>query len=324
MRAFACAVCGNLLAFENTVCLRCGTQVGFDPVQRALVPVSAALARCANTVRAGCNWLVPAGGPPRCRSCELTRTRPDDSDQEAQRAFVLAESAKRRLVFQLDELRLAHPADRLRFDLLSSRYQPVTTGHDDGVITLDLAEGDDAHREALRTQMDEPYRTLLGHFRHETGHYYWDVLVAEKPVLQGFRMLFGDDRADYGEALQRHYTAGPPAGWEETYVSGYATAHPWEDWAETFAHYLHIRDTLQTASSFGVVVAGPDLPREILAAVPTERGDDFDELIATWHAFTLALNAVNRSMGHDDLYPFVLAPTVLGKLRYVHRLVVAL
>jgi hypothetical protein len=308
------------------VCLRCGTHVGYVPESRAVLPLDDGHVRCGNVEIAGCNWLVPTGGPALCESCRLTRTRPAGSDLAAHTQFLVAEAAKRRLVYQLDDLGLTHPsqgAQRLAFDLLSSDGQPVTTGHDNGLITLDLAEGDDAHREALRNQMDEPYRTMVGHFRHETGHYYWDVLVDGTPALATFRTLFGDDRADYTQALKVHYEQGPPLGWEQTYVSGYATAHPWEDWAETFAHYLHIRDTLQTASSFGVVVAGPDLPDQVLAAVPTEQIDDFDDLMSTWHPFTLALNAVNRSMGHDDLYPFVLAPSVLGKLRFVHRLVTA-
>jgi hypothetical protein len=127
----------------------------------------------------------------------------------------------------------------------------VAAGHADGVVTLDLAEGDDGHREALRVQLAEPYRTLLGHLRHETGHWYWDVLVAADP--EPFRAMFGDERADYGAALERHYSSAPPVGWENSYVSTYATAHPWEDWAESFAHYLHIRDTLQTAAAFGLV-----------------------------------------------------------------------
>lgn len=329
MRAFPCAVCGNLLFFENTTCLRCGSPVGYVPELRTMLPLdrlAEAHVRCDNRERAGCNWLVPGSGG-LCAACALTRTRPDDDDLDAQEAFRVAEAAKRRLVFQLDELGLEHPSagpGRLAFDLLSSRDAPVTTGHADGLITLDLAEGDDAHREALRRQMDEPYRTMLGHFRHETGHYYWQQLVEGSPTLQEFRRRFGDERADYGQALERHYAEGPPLGWEQSFVSGYATAHPWEDWAESFAHYLHIRDTLQTAASFGVIVAGPDLPPradEVLASMPTVDGDDFDALIATWLPLTMALNVVNRSMGKDDLYPFVLAPAVLDKLRFVHRLV---
>lgn len=321
MRAFTCEICGNLLAFENSVCLRCGTQTGYAPERRTLVPLNTGQVRCANAQRAACNWLVPACGPPLCESCALTRVRPADDDTAARLPFQLAEAAKRRLVFQLDELGLPRDADRLGFELLSSEREKVVTGHADGVVTLDLAEGDDAHRAELQRAMDEPYRTLLGHFRHETGHYYWTVLVDRTPALQAFRGMFGDERADYGAALAAHYDTGPPAGWEQSFVSAYATAHPWEDWAESFAHYLHMRDTLQTAAAFGVVVAGPDLPGQVLSAIPLDEPDDWNDLASTWHAFTLAMNAVNRSMGAGDLYPFVLAPAAATKLRFVHRLV---
>ena len=225
--------------------------------------------RCANATLADCNW-VPDGGP-LCGCCALTRTRPADTDPAGLAAFARTEAAKRRLVFQLDELGL--PTDGVVFDLLSSAEQPVTTGHADGVVTIDLAEGDDPHREALRVQLAEPYRTLLGHLRHEIGHWYWTVLVQDDP--EPFRALFGDDRADYAAALERHYGGSPPAGWEETAVSTYATAHPWEDWAETFAHYLHIRDTLDTAAAFGLVVHGPAaVDEDSLAADPDREPEE--------------------------------------------------
>ncbi len=217
------------------------------------------------------------------------------------------------------------PTHGLAFDLLSSASGPVVTGHADGVVTIDLAEGDDGHREMLRVRLAEPYRTLLGHFRHEVGHWYWTVLVEGRPAHSVFRVMFGDERADYARALSIHYDSPPPDKWWETHVSIYATAHPWEDWAETFAHYLHIRDTLQTASSFGVLVAGPEAPVRIspgapLASMPEESQDDFDALVDTWLPLTYALNAVSRSMGKQDLYPFVLSQTVMEKLRLVHEL----
>ena len=216
---------------------------------------------CANLNVAGCNWLVPAGQPLLCRSCSLTRTRPNDGDS-ALPAFAEAEAAKRRLVVELVELslpindRIADPERGLTFDLLSSEQEPVITGHDDGVITLDLAEGDDVHREQLRVSMDEPYRTLLGHFRHETGHYFFFVLAETGPARTEFEVLFGDPDLDYQAAIDRHYSQGAPDGWEQNYVSSYATMHPAEDWAETFAHYLHIRDTIDTAAAFGLAPAG--------------------------------------------------------------------
>ena len=193
-----------------------------------------------------------------CESCRLTRTRPADNDTEGMAELVRAEKAKRRLVFELAELGLPvarrDPATGrgLAFDLLSSVATKVVTGHDDGVITLDLAEADDEHREQLRRRLDEPYRTLLGHFRHEIGHYYWPLLVTDDDTLASCRALFGDDRADYGEAVKHHYASPPVLGWEDDYISRYATMHPYEDWAETFAHYLHIVDVMQVADSFGI------------------------------------------------------------------------
>ncbi|SQD99677.1 conserved hypothetical protein [Parafrankia sp. Ea1.12] len=305
--------------------------------------------RCGNMELAGCNWLVElapgAAGPPPgqlCASCRLTRTRPNDADTSAAELFVRAEAAKRRLVFQLLDLGLPvvsyadDPRGGLAFDLLSSTYENVVTGHGDGVITLDLAESDDAHRESVRARLGEPYRTLLGHFRHETGHYYWPRLVGADPAVTGrFRQLFGDDRADYGESLERHYKEGAPGAWSEWYVSAYATMHPWEDWAETFAHYLHIMDALQTAAEYGLRTDGPDprrfgvdLERFVARPAPLPPAArrataGFDEIAAQWLPLTYALNAVNRSMGFDDLYPFVLTSTVLDKLSFVHDLATA-
>jgi hypothetical protein len=337
VRAFTCPVCGSPAFFENSVCLTCGTPIGFDrvagamfsliadPVDRLLTAVrldGGRLHPCANRVLAECNWLAAEGSAAGlCDCCALTRTRPADSELPALRSFARTEAAKRRLVYQLDDLglpvtsRATDPAHGLAFDLLSSADQAVVTGHDDGVITIDLAEGDAGHREAMREQLAEPYRTLLGHVRHETGHWYWQVLVegsADPTVLQRFRDTFGDERTDYAEALQRHYDNRPPRDWSDRFVSTYATAHPWEDWAETFAHLLHIRDTLQTAAAYGVRADD---------AHPTDDDLTFEQVIATWLPLCLALNQVNRSMGKDDLYPFVLSEGVLAKLRFVDDLV---
>jgi hypothetical protein len=279
------------------------------------------LRRCANAALAACNWLIEDGDPnPLCRSCRLTRVRPNDEDSEGLAAFAKAEAAKRRLLFQLFDLGLPVDEDRLRFDLLSSRSGPVVTGHTDGVITIDLAELDDAQRERRRAELDEPYRTVLGHFRHEIGHYYWPILVEGSGAeeLEQWRSLFGDERTDYQEALQRHYEQGAPPDWSERHVSAYATMHPWEDWAETFAHYLHIRDALQTAAAFGMLVVGPHLQPGLMAAPTAEPQDDFREILADWLPLVYALNAVNRSMGKGDLYPFVLSPAVVKKLTFVH------
>jgi hypothetical protein len=314
--------------FENSVCLRCGAALGFLPAQREIVPLEtvavAGLRLCANSAAAQCNWLVAGGhgGGDLCDSCKLTRSRPADGDAEALKAFAKAEAAKRRLLFQLLDLGLPIGTD-LRFDLLWPGGEPVVTGHTDGVITIDLTEGDAAQRIARREDLGEQYRTLLGHFRHEIGHYYWQ-LVDRPDAIDSWRPRFGDERAGYGEALEKYHAGGPPAGWEQQYVSAYATAHPWEDWAETFAHYLHIRDTLQTTAAFGISVAGPAAQAEAgRAAVPPPDADElsFQQIIDHWLPFTYALNAVNRSMGRGDLYPFTLAPPVIEKLAYVHDLI---
>ncbi len=306
--------------FENTECLRCGLELGFDAARRSIVSAEGAH-RCANQELAGCNWLVADTGT-LCTSCRLTRTRPDDADADAMAAFADAEAAKRRLVFQLLELSLPLSSwddepSGLGYDLLSSAEDTVVTGHENGIVTIDLAESDDPHREQVRIDMGEPYRTMLGHLRHETGHYYWPVLVERAGRLERFRELFGDERADYGEAMARHYEQGAPAGWEDEHVSAYATMHPWEDWAETFAHYLHIRDTLQTAAAFGIRVEGRDEARSASPEVDVA-GDSFESILADWLPLCYALNAVNRSMGRDDLYPFVLSPPVVEKLTWVH------
>jgi len=336
MRAFACDNCGQEVFFENRACLNCGAELGLEWPRRSLLalepdgdalrPLSGQgpaepIHRCANAEIAACNWLVDEPGR-LCFSCSLTRTRPADADEEGMRALRVAEAAKRWLLFGLGELGL--PIDdrgRLAFDLLSSAGEPVTTGHADGVITLDLAESDAAHRIAMRERMEEPYRTVLGHLRHEIGHYYFPILVTEDHLPRA-RELFGDERADYQEALDRHYSVGAPEDWLDEHVSAYATMHPAEDWAETFAHYLHIRDTLQTAAAHGMRVDGPHAGGDELSAVPeaVPRGD-FEQLIADWLPLTYALNAINRSMGRSDLYPFVLSPRVIEKLGFVDGLV---
>jgi hypothetical protein len=325
MRSFACGHCGGLVFFENTVCLRCSTALRFDPDELALVALEegARWVDCANRELASCNWLAERDGA-LCRSCVLTRTRPRNTDAHGLEAFVVAERAKRRVLVQLLELGLPGiEQGSLAFDLLSSAERPVTTGHADGVITIDLAESDDARREARRAQLGEPYRTMLGHLRHELGHYMQTRLVVGEAAWAGCRRLFGDDREDYAAALERHYADGPPPDWQDRFVSAYATMHPWEDWAETFAHYLHIRDTLETAGEFGVVVNGPRavLADGSLAAVPPADAGEraFATILASWLPLTYALNAINRSMGRDDLYPFALAPAVVDKLAFVHR-----
>src|SRR4051812_47082773 len=198
------------------------------------------------------------------------------------------------------------------------------TGHDNGVITIALAEADHIERERRRLQMGEPYRTLLGHFRHEVGHHYWDILMRDQGRLDACRAIFGDDRRDYGDALKQHYRLGPPSDWQSSFVSAYATSHPWEDFAETWAHYLHIIDTLEMAADFGMEIA-PAIDRigglSAKADFDPYTVEDFDAVAQSWLPFVFAMNALSRTIGLRDMYPFILSPKVIAKLSFIHRLV---
>lgn len=321
MKAFSCGVCGNALYFENSICVSCGTRLGFSRSEQSIVPVDAAGEYldadsvtwhvCQNLRLSGCTWLtdVPDGA---CFSCRLTRTRPHDEDVVGLKAFKVAEEAKRRLIVDLDARgfpivpRSEDNENGLAFDLLSSIDRDVTTGHESGIITLDLAEGDDAHREKVRAELDEPYRTLLGHFRHEIGHYTeWQHVRGE--LIDQARELFGNEEQSYADAIERHYSEGPPDGWEQRYISVYATMHPFEDFAETFAHYLHISDTIETAVAHGL--ASLDTARELASFR--------DLVVQVWMPLSIALNQINRSMGKGALYPFVIPSPVLDKLQFV-------
>ncbi len=321
MKAFSCRVCGNSLYFENSICVSCRTNLGFSRVERAIVPVDgkgqyvdadgSIWHVCKNLNLSGCTWLTefPGGF---CFSCGLTRTRPSDADVVGLKEFKVAEEAKRRLVIELDTLgfpivsRADDPENGLAFDLLSSANEKVTIGHESGIITLDLAESDDAHREKVRVRLDEPYRTMLGHFRHEVGHYIeWQHVRGD--LIQKARDLFGNEDESYEEAIERHYSQGPPAGWEKNFISMYATMHPFEDFAETFAHYMHICDTIETASAFGLATVSS----------PQDFSSFRDLVIGVWIPLSVALNQINRSMGKGALYPFVIPTPVLEKLQFV-------
>ena len=335
MKLFSCDECGQQLYFESTSCTQCGNRLGYDREQRELRVLrdgrgkGRELRLCANAPeRDACNWLVPQPSEsPYCASCALSEVIPDLSVESNVVAWKRLESAKRRLLFTLEALGLPvvskaeAPDTGLAFRFLRATPDaPVTIGHDEGTITLDTAEADPAYREAQREKLGEKYRTTLGHLRHEVGHYYFDRLIADRGREPGFRELFGDERADYQEALARHYEEGAPAGWEQTHISAYATMHPWEDWAETFAHYLHMVDTLETAQSYGLAVRPPDRERATVRASSVDV-DDFASLMDGFHVVTLALNGLNRSMGQPDAYPFAVPPRARDKLAFVHDLV---
>jgi hypothetical protein len=281
-----------------------------------------------------CNWGLPADDPHAlCESCRLTRVIPDLGVPGNKEAWYKLEVAKRRLVYTLLKLgcpvrnQTDDPERGLAFEFLADTPDPndapVLTGHANGVITLNIAEADDAERERRRIQLHEPYRTLLGHFRHESGHYYWDRLIAGTPQLDPFRGRFGDERADYAAALKAHYDNGPPTDWRDRFVSAYAAAHPWEDWAETWAHYLHMIDTLETAADCGLSLRPSRKDEPTLKAVvpPDSPRASFDRLIDAWFPLTYALNNLNRGLGLPDGYPFVLSAPAVDKLRFVHEVV---
>ena len=321
-------------------CPNCGSSIGYHYPSRSMVdgaPEGTMIdgtrwVRCANWSWL-CNWLASVDDESgRCFSCRLTRRQPEADDTIALEKLAETGIAKRRLLVQLLDLGLPvvpfhEQQGGLAFDLLSSRSgESVVIGHADGVITIDLAESLDAHREAQRVRLGEPYRTMLGHFRHEVGHYYQQVLVGSEPLLGECRALFGDERASYSDALERHYVFGAPEDWADSFISEYATMHPWEDFAETFAHYLHITGTLATAAAAGVVLDSDRvdgvIEHDVVPALDySELG--LDRALSDWHWLSMMFNRVNRSMGQRDFYPFTLTQPVVDKLAFVHRRVVS-
>ncbi len=290
------------------------------------------LLRCSNWAWE-CNWLVADdSGSGQCFAGSFIRARPAGDDTLALERLAQTAKSLRRLLYQLIELELpVEPYYRqgrgLAFDLISSRTSgtPVVIGHANGVITIDLAESLDEHRESLRVRLGEPYRTMLGHFRHEVGHYYQSILVENGRMIDECRELFGDERASYTDALDRHYKFGAPEGWEQSYISEYATMHPWEDFAECFAHYLHISDTLDTAAESGLVVQAERVRWNLTAdVVPRSNyaGSTIESVLADWQVLAGAFNRINQSMGKRDLYPFTISEPVVRKLEFVHRVVV--
>ena len=349
-RTFLCR-CGNHIFFRNSLCLGCQAALGYLPDEARLLPLEPGprpgtwdagggrplLKYCGNReMPARCNWMLAADDPNSlCIACRLNRTIPSLDDEDNARWWGLIEIAKRRLVSQLLALdlpvqsKVSEDKERgLMFDLLRSppNGPRVLTGHANGLITLNVEEADDARREKIRLDLHEPYRTLLGHFRHEIGHYYWDRLVRDGPWLDQFRKLFGDERADYAAALKANYDHGPPADWRDRHISSYASSHPWEDWAETWAHYLHMVDSLGTAFGFGLdaeELEGAIQPyeRDALYAPDDPGAERFLSLLNSWIEMTMVLNELARSMGQPDFYPFVMSKPVVGKLQFVHLVV---
>jgi len=338
MKRYRCS-CGTELFFENDSCIECGRDIGFDPNTLSLFPLdylpgglftqrdlknSQVFKACEHEGRESlsCNWLLDKDDPNnQCLSCRLTRVIPLQNSYKNHNRWVMLEAAKRRLVYNILNHRLSYedrsqnPEYGLVFDFLEDkRTNPevdldiVYTGHKNGVITINAAEADTEFRVMVRESMNERYRTVLGHYRHEIGHYFFDRLVQDTEWIKYFIYTFGNPGDDYQASLERYYANGPRRDWQFYHISAYASMHPLEDWAETWAHYLHMCDTLETASSFG------------LTSVDV-KNDDFSDIMNKWMDLTVIMNSLTRSVGKPDAYPFVIKNNVINKLNFVHRVV---
>ncbi|CAB5687964.1 Uncharacterized protein conserved in bacteria (DUF2248) [Delftia tsuruhatensis] len=354
MRVFNCDACGHPVFFDSVQCVHCGAFLAFLPqhLQVACLrpaphphadtlwetlpsPARAAAAparlykMCSHRGPIGqCNFALPADDPHAlCESCRQTRWLPDLSDPSNALRWTRIESAKRQLFYTLARLGLApRPGEEgPRFELLADLpgQTPVMTGHANGTITLNVVEADDAERARRRQALHEPYRTLLGHLRHESGHFFWERLVVGTGRIDEFRTLFGDERQDYAQALQDYYARDPMDNqWRDSFVSAYATAHPWEDWAESWAHYLHMVDLLETAASYGTCIAvpaGSATPPALRVQDPfADPAPDFDTMLDQWVPLTLLTNSLSRSLGQEDAYPFALSAGARRKLEFIY------
>jgi hypothetical protein len=353
MKLFKCDHCGQLVNFENYSCLNCHASLGFDPQRMEMIsletssdgltlirkqqsadPDENSFRYCLNQQHLVCNWLLPAiSTSSYCVACNLNRTIPDLQQPDSWEKWSRIEIAKHRLIYSL--LRFHLPVVSkfqdevygLAFDFKTDQGyfgpQRLVTGHKEGLITLNIEEADDAIREMARNQMGEVYRTILGHFRHEIGHYYWDRLIRDPGQLAAFRNCFGDESIDYAAALRQYHGSQRPNNWSTSFISAYSSAHPWEDWAETWAHYMHIVDTMETAYSFGLEV-NPRIARkedklESRMNVDPYTIADFEEIFQRWIPLALTMNGLNRSMGMNDSYPFVITGAVKKKLAFVHE-----
>ena len=356
MRVFNCDHCGHLVFFDSVRCLHCESTLAFVPDVLAMAaltpapqdgpqlwrrlgergvpqPIGRLYRMCHNhTAYQACNFAVSANDfNDLCVSCRQTRVLPDLAQPGNLGRWMQIESAKRQLYYTLARLALEPTATRAGpvFEFLADLPggPSILTGHHSGTITLNVTEADDDERARRRIALGEPYRTLIGHLRHESGHFYWDQLVRDGGQLEAFRALFGDERQDYIASLDAHYAKGNDLGdWSAHHVSAYAAAHPWEDWAETWAHYLHMIDLLETAASYQASVTVPDrhaaVRHDVTDPFATPR-PAFQDMVRQWVPLTLMLNSLNRSLGQGDAYPFAMSTGAKVKLRFVHDLVQA-
>ncbi|MEN2280655.1 putative zinc-binding metallopeptidase [Algoriphagus sp. SE2] len=347
MKIFECDNCGYPLYFENQSCEKCSHLSGYSDLHHGMKTFTSVNGNlksdrdgeifkyCRNSVSGVCNWIIPFKEEREyCLACSLNRIIPDLSIQENTEKWQKLENAKHRLVYQLQRLELpisprsSDVNKGLCFDFVAKQGNPkVMTGHNNGIITIVLSEADTVHREYVKKQLSEPYRTLIGHFRHEVGHYYWSLLVSgNQTTLSEFREVFGDERTDYNQSLNNHYQFGATSNWQESYISQYATSHPWEDWAETWAHYLHIMDMTETSYFFGVEVNPNVKDQSFKGKVNFDPYEimDFNKIYKEWAPISLVINSLNRSMGVPDMYPFVVSQNVIQKMNFIHNLLTQL
>ena len=312
MRVFQSPLGDGIVFFDNLLSPDM-VPVGYDPETRAFV---SDVAFCANREVIGCNWVATEPGA-LCEACAMTKMAPDTSIPGAVNNWAKTEAAKRWVLVNLRHWGWFGPRDtgvRPIFHMLAEGVEPVVMGHANGVITISITESDPVLNVMRREALDESYRTMIGHLRHELAHMIWWRLSIEDEFLDGFRALFGDERADYRAALDRHYAEGPPGGWQDRFLSSYASAHPHEDWAETAAHVLHLIDIADSALAVGLT--GPDVPDLTWDAY----GEPDSGVLMTIAAeLAMRINHVNRSMGLSDLYPFVLTDATRRKLAFVHK-----
>ncbi|MGM0912911.1 MAG: zinc-binding metallopeptidase family protein [Pseudomonadota bacterium] len=311
MRVFANPVGAGSLWFDNLATAQ-GTPVAYDPQARAFLPMPPF---CVNREVIGCNWIAPRQGA-FCRSCAMTALAPDPSIPDAMPNWAQTEAAKRWVLDNLGRWNWFRPEDPGAppvFHMLAEGPTPVAMGHAGGVVTISVAEADTVLRTTRREALEEPYRTMIGHMRHEISHMLWWRLSLREDFLEAFRAMFGDEREDYPSALQQYFHDGPPPGWQSSFLTSYASAHPHEDWAETAAHLLHLTDI--TDSFVAASLSSPELPSPNWDPYMEP---DAERLIHVAASLVARVNHVNRSMGLSDLYPFVLSDAARQKLAFVH------
>ncbi|TXD50730.1 MULTISPECIES: putative zinc-binding metallopeptidase [unclassified Polaribacter] len=343
MKIFQCGYCNHSIYFENVECDNCGHVSGFRAENRKMLTFAAVGEKlisdregieykfCKNKEYEVCNWLLEKESLEEyCTACQLNRTIPKLADADNFENWTHLEIAKHRLIYQLQKIglplpnKMDHDEIGLCFDFVAKLNNPkLMTGHANGIITILISEANSVLREKARKQFSEPYRTLVGHLRHEVGHYFWERLIRNNPEnLAAYRTIFGNEEKNYGDALKEYYKKGAPKDWQKSFISKYATSHSWEDWAETWAHYLHIMDMVETAYFFRISVkpTGKNQTLKTRVSFDPYKIENFDKIVQTCVPLSFAVNSMNRAMGVPDVYPFVISPAIIEKLRFIHRL----